>query len=161
MTALSHAERMAAHNALSKLSSKSGALGSHLGTASQSATLLGGSVKAFSFGTSSLVHGAGNDTFVGGARSAFPVGAGSDTVLSGSTHGQGRSATGLNVADAHTVGHFTLSSDTINLAGATATSVKAVRPEEANTKSHTVTLADKTTVTITGLSSHDVAKISH
>ena len=37
---LSHAERIAAHSALSRLSSKAGGLGSHLGGITQSATLL-------------------------------------------------------------------------------------------------------------------------
>jgi hypothetical protein len=156
---LSHAERIAAHSALSKLSSKAGGLGSHLGSITQSATLMGGSHKAPVAGTSSLAYGSGSDTFVGGARSSFAIG--NDTVVSGSSHLAGRGVGGLDVTGAHTVGNFALSSDTINIAGATASGVKAVRPEDANTKAHTVTLADKTTVTITGLSSHDVSKISH
>lgn len=161
---LSHAEREAAKSALAKLKTLGGGLGSHFSGSSESATVYGGSsVKTAGLGASTLIHGQGRDTFMGGARSA-PTHAlaniGNDTVIGGSaTKLGGRSGAG-SVAG-HVPQNFALSSDTINIKGATAEAVKATRPDEAKQGAHTVTLADKTTVTISGLSQHDVGKLTH
>jgi hypothetical protein len=160
LAVLSHAEREAAKSALAKLKTLGKGLGSHLGT--ESATVFGGaSFKTGGLRASALVHG-GNDTFKGGARST-PTRAlahiGNDTVVSGSaTTLGGRTHTGGVAGSAQ---HFHLSSDTINIKGATAEGVKAAHPDHAKAGAHTVTLADKTTVTISGLSHHDVGKLTH
>jgi hypothetical protein len=164
LAVLSHAEREAAKSALAKLKTLGRGLGSHLGGSTESATVYGGaSVKTSGLGASTLIHGQGNDTFKGGARST-PTRAlahiGNDTVVSGSTTALGgRTHTGA-VAGLDSQ-HFHLSSDTINIKGATAEGVKAAHPDHAKAGAHTVTLADKTTVTISGLSQHDVGKLTH
>jgi hypothetical protein len=154
LAALSHEERQAAHNALAKLNSKTG-LGSHLDAATRSATVYGGSLlKSAGLSASNLMHG--SDTFIGGARSGLThAGIGNDTVVSGSTATfAGRASLSSPIAH-HEGQHLNLSSDTISVAGATAASVKAGHTHEASS-SHTITLADKTTVTITGVSAHDI-----
>lgn len=154
MAALSHEERQAAHNALAKLNSRSGL--SSLEGSTRSATVYGGAlVKNAGLNASTLVHGQGSDTFIGGARSGLThAGVGNDTVVSGSTATfAGRS--GLSGSVAHHGQNFSLSTDTVSVAGATAESVKAGHQHEA-TSSRTITLADKTTVTITGVSAHDI-----
>lgn len=156
VTALSHAERLAALNALSKIKNPSGRLGSTFGGLKQSATLIGGATK---HSASTLLHGAGHDTFIGGARSSSTASVGNDTVLSGSARIADRGVAGGEIAGRHG-GHSGLSSDTINVAGTTAASVKAVQPED-KAKAHTVTLGDKTKVTISGLSTHDISKLHH
>ena len=143
LAVLSHAERQAAANALAKLKTLAG--------------------KTRGLGASALIHGQGSDTFLGGARST-PTHAlaniGNDTVVSGSvTSLEGR--TGTDPIVGHTPQPFNLSADTISLQGVTADAVKAGRPEETHTGVHTVTLPDKTTVTISGLSQHDVDKLKH
>jgi hypothetical protein len=99
---------------------------------------------------------------MGGARSVPThslANIGNDTVVSGSaTKLGGRTVDSFG---GHSAQNFVLSSDTINIKGATAEGVKATRPEDAKTSTHTVTLADKTTVTISGLSQHDVGKLTH
>jgi hypothetical protein len=142
VTSLSHAERQAALNALSKLRSTSGRFGSPLAEVKHSAT-------------STLIHG--NDTFIGGARTSLGSSIGNDTVLSGSAKHFSR---GTAVAGAHGLSHSGLSTDTINVAGKTAASVKAMHPED-RAKAHTVTLGDNTKVTISGLSTHDISKLHH
>jgi hypothetical protein len=156
LASLSYAERQAAENALSKIKSTSGSLGSSLGGFAQSATLIGGSLKTAGLNASTLMQGVGSDTFIGGARSSLTSSIGSDTVVSGSA----KAFNAVDTLGAHNASNFALSSDTINVAGATALSVKAVQPED-KTKTHTVTLGDKTTVTITGLSTHDISKLPH
>lgn len=149
LAVLSHAERSAAENALSRLGRQ------HAGSASVSATVFGG-VKASGLSTTSLVHGQGNDTFLGGARSTSThalANIGNDTVLSGS-------ATANHPTPEGRAQSFSLSSDTISVKGATAEGVKSVHPQT-STGSHTITLADKTTVTISGLSKHDISKLPH
>jgi hypothetical protein len=153
---LNHEERLAAQNALARLKTVTGSLAPGLGASSQSATLIGGALRERGLVSTGLPHGAGSDTFIGGARGSA-MSLGNDTVLSGSSAVFDR---GTNPLTAHGAGHFSLSSDTINVAGATALSVKAVQPED-KAKSHTVTLGDKTTVTISGLSTHDITKLSH
>lgn len=151
---LSHAERQAALNALSKIKSASGRFGSSIAEVKQSATMVGGGHRA-ELGTATLVHG--NATFIGGARTSMGTSIGNDTVLSGSAKHFNR---GTAVVGAHGLGHSGLSTDTINVAGKTAASVRAMHPED-KAKAHTVTLGDKTKVTISGLSTHDISKLHH
>jgi hypothetical protein len=157
LASLSHTERRAAENALSKIKSASGNLGSNLGGFGQSATLIGGSLKSSGLSASTLMHGVGSDTFIGGARSSLTSSIGSDTVVSGSAK---LLNAGADTLGAHNASNFALSSDTIHVAGATALSVKAVQPED-KVKAHSVSVGDKTTVTISGLSTHDISKLSH
>jgi hypothetical protein len=156
---LSHAERAVAQNALDRLKLSMNKPGLHSSSAS-SATVFGG-VKSAKLGGSSLIHGQGNDTFMGGARSVSThalANIGNDTVVSGS-------ATGGHMPPeahgAHTIQNFSLNSDTINVKGATAEGVKGTHQEGATTSSHTITLSDKTTVTVSGLSHHDMGKLTH
>ncbi|HUD65085.1 MAG TPA: hypothetical protein VMQ17_10930 [Candidatus Sulfotelmatobacter sp.] len=165
LAVLSHAEREAAKNALAKLKTLGSQLGSHRGGSTESATVYGGvSGKPFGLNASTLIHGQGSDTFKGGARTA-PTHAlaniGNDTVVSGSAttlHGR----TQAERFGGRSPQHFNLSSDTISVQGATAEAIKAAtHHEEAKAGTHTVTLADKTTVTISGLSKHDIGKLTH
>jgi len=147
LAVLSHAERAAAENALAKLH------GSNSGAAT-SATVFGGVKTGLS--TSTLIQGRGSDTFLGGARNVSThalSNVGNDTVVSGSATA-GRS-------EAHNTHGFTLNSDTINIKGVTAEGVQHLHPQGAATGSHTITLADKTTVTVAGLSQHDMGKLPH
>jgi hypothetical protein len=104
------------------------------------------------------------DTFMGGAHNA-PTKAvaniGSDTVVGGSATTFGGHGSEAKPMSGHGSQHFTLSGDTINIAGATAEGVKAAHPHDAAATAHTITLADKTTITIAGLSSHDITKLQH
>jgi hypothetical protein len=160
---LSQAEQQAARSALAKLKTLGGGLGAHLGAATDSATVYGGAAVKTSGLGSTLIHGQGSDTFMGGARSA-PTRAlaniGNDTVVSGST-----ATLGGRIEADHLAGHreqnFHLSGDTINIKGVTADAIKAGHPEETRTGVHTVTLTDKTTVTIAGLSQHDLDNLKH
>jgi len=162
LAVLSHAEREAAKHALAKLKTLGSGLGRHLGGSTESATVYGGvSVKTSGLAVSKLIHGRGNDTFKGGARST-PTRSlahiGNDTVVSGSATAL---ASRTQVGGVASTQHFHLSSDTINIKGATAEGIKAAHPEHAKAGAHTVTLADKTKVTISGLSQHDVGKLTH
>jgi hypothetical protein len=163
LAVLSHAEREAAKNALAKLKTLGSHLGSHLGSSAESATVYGGSSVKTTGLSASLIHGQGSDTFKGGARTA-PTHAlgniGNDTVVSGSATTFG-GRTHADSLGGHNPQHLNLSSDTINIKGATAEGVKAAHPEETKAGTHTVTLPDKTTVTISGLSKHDVGKLTH
>src|SRR5579862_2433090 len=87
LAALTHAEREAAQNALAKLKGPGHVLGSHLDGSTRSATVHSGTaLKTAGVGTSTVLHGQGHDTFIGGARSGLaPVDTGNDTVISGST----------------------------------------------------------------------------
>ncbi|MGA2539709.1 MAG: hypothetical protein ABSF53_27120 [Terracidiphilus sp.] len=155
MGSLSHSELQAAQNALSKIARTSTGLGQSLGSLSQSATLIGGSLRAGASPALSLLHG-GSDTFVGGARSTLAASIGTDTIVGGSA----KLVDGaLGVIGAHNVGSFALNTDTINVAGHTALSVKT-EPQSAG-NAHTVTVGEKTTITISGLSAHDISKLSH
>src|SRR5579863_175400 len=125
LATLSHEERHAAQNALAKLNSRSGL--SSLEGSTRSATVYGGALgKSAGLNASTLVHGQGSDTFIGGARSALThAGVGNDTVVSGSTATfAGRSTLSGSVAH-HGGQNFSLSTDTVSVAGATAESVKA------------------------------------
>jgi hypothetical protein len=147
---LSAAEHHAAVSALSKLGSAHGAshgVASVLGGGLRSATLSGGS--------SSLVQGRGADTFAGGVHSsAKPVFGGSDTVVSGSAFHSTVEATKSAAAG----GPASLGGDTINVAGTTAASVKSETVQASKAAGHTITMSDKTTITLTGVSAHDVVK---
>ena len=156
-TSLSHAERQAALNVLSKLSRTPGRFGSSLVGVKQSATQVGGAAHKSELGSSTLLHGSGQDTFIGGARGSMAASIGGDTVLGGSIRGLER---GTGLSGTHALGHAGLSSDTINVAGTTAANVKAMNPED-KAKAHTVTLGDKTRITISGLSTHDITKLHH
>lgn len=157
LAALSHSDRMAAQGALDKLNNLKSNLGMRAGISTHSATVFGGA-NTPKLGAATLVHGHGSDTFMSGAHSMSThalATIGNDTVVSGSS-----STGGHKAADARGAQHFNLNGDTINVKGATAEGVKGARPDEAKT-SHTIMLADKTTVTIAGLSHHDIGKISH
>lgn len=158
LAALTHAEREAAQKALAKLTSSGAGLGSHLGGVTGSATVHGGSGTK-SAGTGALLHGQGSATFIGGARSALTAaGVGNDTVVSGSTAmSAGRHS--LSQPPGHGGQTLSLSTDTIKIAGATAESIKATQPPGAS--AHTITLADKTTITVTGVPPQDITKIHH
>jgi hypothetical protein len=77
---------------------------------------------------------------------------GNDTVVSGS---------GVEPHTTHSAQKFNLNSDTITSRGDTADAAQQAHPEDAKAGSHTVTLADKTTVTIHGLTHHDIGKLPH
>jgi hypothetical protein len=158
LASLTQQERLAAQSALSRISSGSSGLGAKLGAITQNATLAGGSVKAAGLTAPALIHGSGSDTFLGGAHSAMATSIGNDTVVSGSTV---RGVSGVEALGTHHAPNITLSSDTINVAGATAASLKTMQPDETKAKPHTVSVGEKTTVTISGLSPHDVAKLPH
>jgi hypothetical protein len=154
LTALSNAERQAAQNALSRIKSSGGL--------SHNATVFGGTVSKAGLGAPSLMQGRGSDTFAGGSRGVQTrplIAAGNDTVVSGSSAVLGGRTPLSESIGSHSSRGFALSSDTINVAGATAEHVKAVQQEGA-AKAHTITLADKTTITVTGLS-HDIPKVGH
>ena len=161
VSVLSHAERAVAQNALDRLNSSKGRAGLHTGSPTSSATVFGG-VKSGALGGPSLVHGQGNDTFMGGARSLSThalANIGNDTVVSGSaTHG---SHTPAEARGAHTMHNFSLNSDTISVKGATAESFKGTEHDGKTASTHTITLSDKTTVTVAGLSHHDMGKLTH
>ncbi len=157
MAPLSHAEFQAAQNALAKVAGTTGSLGSGLRTLAQSATQIGGSTRPNTLRAPGLLPGSGSDTFAGGARNSLLASLGRDTIVGGSTK---PFAGSLEALGGHNIGNFTLSADTINLAGTTALSIKTLDPAE-NVKGHTVAVGDKTTITINGLSVHDISKLSH
>ena len=158
LAALSHAEREAAQKALAKLTGSGSATGSSLRGLVGSATVLGGG-KSAGTGVPSLLHGHGNDTFIGGARGALtPAAPGSDTISSGSVTKLGGPPSVAEALGRHG-GHIALSTDTISVAGATAESVKSGQAPAAG--GQTITLTDKTTVTIKGVSAHDITKGHH
>ena len=102
--------------------------------------------------SSGLVTGQGKDTYAGGVDSnRFAISKfASDTVLGGSTAGRG--------SHVEKTGAFRLSGDTINIAGITAVGVKATDPNSSPHSSHTITLSDKTTLTITGVHVNEIIK---
>jgi hypothetical protein len=157
LAALSHSELQAAQHALSKIATSTGGLGHTLGSLSQNATAIGGSLRASALQVPSFLQGSASDTFVGGARSSLISSLTTDSIVSGSAKLVDNT---LGVLGTHNVGSFALSMDSINIAGATALSVKTLEPES-NAKAHTVSVGDKTTITINGLSAHDISKLSH
>jgi hypothetical protein len=157
---LTPAEHQAAVSALSKLAGASGAsrgISSVLGGTLRSATLSGGTMHAegLKVGSTSLMIGRGADTFAGGVHSAVTPAhgaVGSDTVVAGSAFSSKIDATKPTTSGAHA----SLSGDTINIAGTTAAGVKSETAHDAKSAGHTITLSDKTTITLTGVSAHDV-----
>ena len=157
LKSLSPAEHHAATQALSRLEALDrGGVASHLGG---SATLSGGmshvlDTTVVGSGKLGLISGVGSDTFAGGVGSAAGHAAslaGTDKVLSGSAfpdHGAF-----ANEATLSSTG-LSLSNDTINAAGITASSVKADKPSAAHAAGTTVTMADKTTVNLIGVTTH-------
>ena len=137
LAGLTSSEHLAAQQALLKLGAKFGAASAEQRVALK--PLQGGS---------GLLAGQGNDTFAGGGRGLSPGGLGSDTVVGGST----------GDLSAHAAGASLLGAETINIAGVTAAGVKALDPSTVHAGSHTVTLADKTTLNITGASPHQIVK---
>ena len=143
--ALSAAERHAAVTALSKLTGPSASAGvsSVFGGGLKAATLSGGSVTRAGVKTAGGTHllvGKGADTFAGGVHSGAKLphpSVGSDTVVAGSA---------LSKTELTSTSGRALSADTINVAGTTAAGVKtALDPK---TTGHTITLADKTSITL-------------
>jgi hypothetical protein len=132
INSLSAVERNAAIMALSKLTSSSSSKGlaSVFGGSLKSATLKGGTVhgKAINAGVASLATGKGSDTIVAG--SAF------------------------HKAELSAKPGRALSSDTINVAGKTAAVVKA--SIEDKSVGHTITMADKTSITLIGVTPHTI-----
>lgn len=153
-TTLSPKEYQAAQSALTKLKVSASNISSHLTGTTQSATVSSGSPVT----RTPLLHGQGSDTFIGGVRSASAASVssiGNDTVMSGSTVG----TSGQTGEPHRSVQQFNLSNDTVNVAGTTAAGVKADSKETKG--AHTVTLSDKTTINIAGLSQHDITKLHH
>jgi len=149
---LSPVERHAAITALSKLTSSSATKGvaSVFGGSLKSATLKGGTVHTESIKASgaALVTGKGSDTFAGGVKSAVKPAikaVGSDTIVAGSA---------FRKAELSTKPGRALSSDTINNAGKTAAGVKAL--VEDKSVGYTITMADKTSITLTGVTPHNI-----
>lgn len=146
--ALTATEHAAVQSALAKLAPAGTTTTTNLTGGSTTLPLL----KTFSAG-SGLVAGAGNDTYAGGVSSAnlslstFA----SDTVIGGSS--------AVTPAVGHSGAALQLSADTISVTGATASGVKALDPAQVPA-GHTITLSDKTTLNITGVS-HDIKPTSH
>jgi hypothetical protein len=146
---LTGAEKAAVQAALTKLSGSgaSGALATHV--SATGGTLPYASLKTI---TKGVLTGLGQDTFAGGisggrvALTRFP----SDSVVGGSA------------AKAPVLGSgVRLSAESIGLKGVTAAGVKAIDPNVGLALTHTVTLTDKTTLTITGVHGHVIKPSSH
>jgi hypothetical protein len=158
---LSHAERVVAQNALDRLNSAKGRMGLNHDPNPTSATVFGG-VKAPKLEAATLIHGHGNDTFLGGTSSVTThalANIGNDTVVSGSATSLGHIKPEGH--SGHGVQNFSLNSDTINVMGKTAEEFKGAHSEGSTASSHTISLSDKTKVTISGLSHHDIGKLPH
>jgi len=157
LKSLSPAEHHAATQALSRLEALDrGGVASYLGG---SATLSGGTshvldTTVVGSGKLGLISGIGSDTFAGGVSSAAGHAASlasTDKVAAGSAFADHGSAVS---SAAHSSTGLSLSNDTINVAGVTAASVKADKPNAAHAAGTTVTMADKTTVNLIGVSTH-------
>jgi hypothetical protein len=147
---LTPTERLAALSALNKLGQAYGAtsgISSVLGGGLSSATLSGGTVSL------DKIQSIGSDTFAGGVGSGLSASInaiGSDTVVAGSAFAKGE----LSSTASSKSGTLNLSGDTINIAGVTAASVKTETPVvKAGIK---ITMPDKTSITLTGISTHDL-----
>jgi len=150
VSSLSASEHQAAVHALSKLteSSASHGVASVFGGTFKSATVSSGSVHTESIKSASVVSGKGADTFSGGVHSgAAPAihAIGSDTVVAGSAFAKTELSSGTGKA---------LSADTIKAAGTTAADVKTAPDTKAS--GTTITMADKTSITLTGVTPHIV-----
>jgi hypothetical protein len=152
VASLTPSEHQAALNALSKLSSGAGAthgIASVLGRSLPSATLSGGTVHDVA---------RTSESFIGGVRTGVATisSVGSDTVVAGSgITGKPESAGSAAAGTAHPL---SLSGDTINVSGSTAAGVKHEALPAGKAVGQTITLSDKTTITLTGVSPHDVTK---
>jgi len=116
------------------------------------ASVLGGSLRSAVTISTNLL-GSKSDSFAGGVKSdvkAAISAIGSDTVVAGSAFTKSELA-------GKGGGVSALSSDTIKAAGVTAASVKH-DPAEAAKSAHTITMPDKTSITLSGISTHDVIK---
>jgi hypothetical protein len=156
VSSLSASEHQAAINALAKLSGSSGGtkgVSSVFGGTFKNATVSSGTAHADAAKTASgttLVSGKGADTFAGGVHSAAAPAVkavGSDTVVAGSAFGKTELAAGSTRA---------LTGDTISVAGTTAAGVKTT--PEVKAGGQTITMADKTSITLTGVTAHNTAK---
>jgi hypothetical protein len=140
---LTPTERLAALSALNKLGQAYGAtsgISSVLGGGLSSATLSGGTVSL------DKIQSIGSDTFAGGVGSGLSASInaiGSDTVVAGSAFAKGELSSTASSK-----------SGTLNLSGDTAASVKTETPVvKAGIK---ITMPDKTSITLTGISTHDL-----
>ena len=140
---LTPAERHAAINALSKLTGATASKGV--------ASVMGGSLKSATLkGGMTLVSGHGADTYAGGVKSTVKPAIhaiGNDTVVAGSAFAKSELAHG---------GSRALSSDTIKIAGTTAAGVKSAL--DTKPTGHTITMADKTSITLNGVTPHNIVK---
>jgi len=163
---LSPSEMRAAQDVLSKLKHPGANPGLQFSSTIKGATVSGGLSDTLGPKSNRLIgpntiQTHGSDTFMGGVRSApgtVGLGVGNDTVVSGSIAKLG--STTLPDTLARGAQHLALSADTINVAGVTAASIQA-EPQHGTANTHTITLSDKTTITIAGLSSHDISKLHH
>ena len=96
-----------------------------------------------------LMGGLGTDTFAGGASTQGLSQFASDSVGGGTMPKVGTLDSGAS---------FRLSTETIKIAGATASGVKAQDPSISQYVNHIVTLSDKTTVTISGVRGEAIVK---
>ncbi len=141
---MSASEHQAAVRAIAKLSGSSGVthgVSSVFGGTFKSATVSSGTT---------LVSGKGADTFAGGVHSAATPtvkAVGSDTVVAGSAFGKTELSAGTSRG---------LTADTISVAGTTATGVKTT--PEVKSSGQTITMADKTSITLTGVTAHNTTK---
>jgi hypothetical protein len=116
----------------------------------RSATLSGGSVADTARSADKFAGG------VHGAAAKPVVSTLSDTVVAGSGFaGKIESAHHESgVVPAHALAH----ADTINVAGVTASAVKTEPSHAPKVVGQTITLSDKTMITVSGVSAHDVTK---
>lgn len=158
VSVLSQAERVIAQNALNRLNTSKGSLGLNMNSQAPSATVFGG-VKSARLGSPALTQGLGSDTFTSGARTMSThalAQIGNDTVLSGSV------AASYHAPETRTAHNtFNLNTDTISVKGTTAEAMSGAHVDTKATSSHTITFSDKTTVTVVGLSHHDITKLPH
>jgi len=144
-TTLTAHEHQAALQALNKLKTTGG-------VSTGVASALGGTLRSATTITTNLVGIKQAATFAGGVTSTVKPSisaVGSDTVVAGSAF--------TKTELAGTGGKIGLSTETIKAAGVTAASVKS-EPTVATTASHTITMSDKTSITLSGISTHDVIK---
>jgi hypothetical protein len=119
------------------------------------ASVLGGALKDAPLTIrTGLIGSQSHESFAGGVKSDVKASIraiGSDTVVAGSAFTK-TELTGK------VAGVSALSSDTIKAAGVTAASVKTDPTEAGKSAAHTITMSDKTSITLSGISTHDVIK---
>lgn len=153
---LSPAEHQAARIALARIGAADAGHGSTNFSAPQLSALGGDSIVVGSgratllgSGNATLIGGAGKDALAGHAGSA-----GNDTLVGGSAHTllkEGGLSHSALTEKADVRSGFQLSNDTIKVMGHTAAGFKAETSAETRSGSTTITLADKTTVTLIGV----------